>query len=504
LTQDSSFRQILRSSSIIGGASVVNILVGMVRVKLLAVLLGPAGVGLAGLLQNVLSTGAAVATLGLGSVGTRDIAEAQGRGDTAGVGAARHALFLASIALAAAGALLVWLLRDWIAAHALGDVKRSADVAWLAAGVALTVLSTAQGALLNGLRRIPDIAWISLLSGLGATVLGVGCILIWGASAIAAFVIAGPFAAFIVGMFFVRRVPRVATPKPPLPELAQRWGVMARLGSSFMVAGMLGMLGQLAVRGILEQRLGLVQLGHFQAAWAISMTYIAFVLEAMGTDYYPRLSAVVSDRVATNRLVNDQTEAALLLSGPVFIAVLAFAPGVIALLYSAEFAGAVGVLRWQILGDILKVASWPLGFILLAAGDGRKFMLTDGFGVGVFVLITWLALPWLGVQAAGVAFLAMYVAYLAAVYWLAVKRTGFRWRPAVARQLALLLGAALLLCAAAAWSEMVATALGLVLLPAFSLHALARLGHMADLQGPLGKAAALSRVCLLKVGLWRE
>ena len=49
-----SYRQILRSTSIIGGASVINILIGLVRVKVAAVLLGPAGIGLIGLFKAML------------------------------------------------------------------------------------------------------------------------------------------------------------------------------------------------------------------------------------------------------------------------------------------------------------------------------------------------------------------------------------------------------------------------------------------------------------------
>ena len=44
-----SYHRILRSTSIIGGASFINIAIGVLRTKVLAVLLGPAGVGLASL-----------------------------------------------------------------------------------------------------------------------------------------------------------------------------------------------------------------------------------------------------------------------------------------------------------------------------------------------------------------------------------------------------------------------------------------------------------------------
>jgi len=68
------------------------------------------------------------------------------------------------------------------------------------------------------------------------------------------------------------------------------------------------------------------------------MTYLGFVLGAMATDYYPRLTAAISDTATATRLVNEQTEVALLLCAPVLLAMLGLAPWVIHLLYSAEFA----------------------------------------------------------------------------------------------------------------------------------------------------------------------
>ena len=106
----SSRRQILHSSSIMGGASVINILIGLLRIKVVAVVLGPAGIGLIGILQNLMATAATTAALGFGTVGTRQIAEAAGRDDQAGIDAARRALFWGTLFLAVFGILLVTLL----------------------------------------------------------------------------------------------------------------------------------------------------------------------------------------------------------------------------------------------------------------------------------------------------------------------------------------------------------------------------------------------------------
>ena len=44
--QKKSYSRIMKSSSLIGGAQGINMLIGMVRVKFVAMLIGPMGVGL--------------------------------------------------------------------------------------------------------------------------------------------------------------------------------------------------------------------------------------------------------------------------------------------------------------------------------------------------------------------------------------------------------------------------------------------------------------------------
>ena len=504
MSKDGSYRQILRSSSIIGGASVINIAVGLLRIKVAAVLLGPAGVGLIGLLTNLAGTASAVAGLGIGNVGTRQIAEAVGRDDAAVMAAARRALFWGSLVLALLGTAAFWSLRAVLAVRVLGDASLAGEVGWLALVVGLTVAAASQTALLNGMRQISDLARISVLSALLSTLLGIGALMLWGRSGLVAFLIAAPLASFLLGHVYVARLPKVQAPPTPLPVLGRQWRVLARLGTAFMVAGLAATLGQLLVRTLVQRQLGADALGYFQAAATISMTYIGFVLTAMGTDYYPRLTAAIHDHAAVNRMVNEQTEVALLLAGPVFLAMMGLAPWTIELLYSQSFHPAAEVLRWQVLGDILKVASWPLGFMILASGAGRTFMLTETLAVSVFVVLTWFGLPSVGVVATGAAFVGMYVVYLPIVYWLAWRSSGFRWAGTAKWLLGFLILSAAALLVTAEWSATASAVAGIMLSIGFGLYSFSRLAHKTNLSGHLGHLTGRSRQWLVKIGVWRD
>lgn len=490
--QVASYRRILKSSSIIGGASVINILIGLVRIKLVAVLLGPTGIGLVSLYTGLLSTATAVATMGIGTVGTRQIAEAHSQDDERALAVVRRAMFWGALLLASAGALVVWSLREVLAVKVLGGVEHASIVSWVAVGVALSVASASQGALIQGMRRIGDMARLSVYGSVFNTVLGVALLWKWGQAGLVAYVLIGPLSSFLLGHWYVSRLPKVATGAIAMKEMAHQWQTLLRLGIPFMGAGLVGALVQLWIRIEVVSTLGAESLGHFQAAWTISMQYIGFVLGAMAADYYPRLTGVIHDHKAATRLVNEQTEIALLLSAPVFIAMIGLAPWVIHLLYSAEFTPAVNVLRWQILGDVLKVASWPLGFVLLAAGAGKTYFLTETLAL-VFMgsLVAGFSSSF-GLQATGIAFLGCYLIYLPMVYLLAQHRIGFVWANTVVKLVLI----TFILCVVVGvistlywWGIFVSV--GLTLIAGF--YALGRLGHMSNLGGLAGKMARLAQ-----------
>ena len=210
----------------------------------------------------------------------------------------------------------------------------------------------------------------------------------------------------------------------------------------------------------------------------------------MAADYYPRLTGIVQDKTAAIHLINHQTEIALLLAGPVFLAMMALAPWVIRILYTAAFAPAVEVLRWQILSDVLKIASWCLGFLFLALGDGKTFLWTEVSALLVLGMTVTALLRTVGLDITGIAFLVCYVFYLPLMYWLARRRIGFHWSPSVVRLLTVTFAVCVaidLLVHFTRWGAIIGCAASIF----FAVHALGRLSHMSDLGGPAGRIGAL-------------
>jgi PST family polysaccharide transporter len=486
----SSYRRILKSSLVIGGSSTTNILISVVRTKILAILIGAGGIGLIALYSAAMSALSGVFSMGLGTAGTREVAATcDDHGGRQAI--VRRALFATTFVLAAAAGLLVWFGSDFLS-HLAGSQVDADAMRWLAVGVCLSVATTSQAALIQGMRRIGDMAKIAVLGSAVSSALGVALIWRWGAAAILPYVISGPIIGFLISWAFVLRLPKPPAGAIRIPELARIASKLLRLGAAFVAAGLVSSLVTLWIRVHVGKTLGTEAVGHLQAAWAISMQYIGFVLGAMSADFYPRLTAQIEKPEAAAAIINEQTEIALLLCAPIFIAVMAAAPAIIQLLYASDFGPAADVLRWQILGDVLKVVAWPLGFVMLAAGDGKTFFWLESASYLVMGAAVWLLVPYAGLSATGISFAVCYCFYLPAVYLLGRRRIGFRWSVSVVRYLSITLVACVssaLVAHELQWGWLVGCCMALV----FFFHALARVAKLSKLGGGVRWVARLAK-----------
>jgi O-antigen/teichoic acid export membrane protein len=488
-----SYRAILRGFGIIGGGQLASIAIGLVKLKIVAAFLGPAGVGLVGLYSNLMQIGATVASLGIGNAGTRQIAAATAAGDDQAVERTRYALFWGVLALAVVGSVLFWAVSGWVARVILADPASAPQLAWLSLGVGLSVASGYHTAILTGMRQLVDLARITIGAGLVSALLGVSAIFYWGEAGLLAMVLVVPAITLVLGQVFVAKLPSAPRsargPVQGAQKIAHDWRELARIGPALMLSSLVTLLGHLATLTLVERSLGADAMGHFQAAWTVGMLYLGFVLGAMNTDYFPRLAAANRDDALACRLVNQQTEVSLLVCAPVLLGMLGCAPWVIQLVYSAEFRPAVEILRWQLLGDILKVLSWPLANVIPARGAGKTFLMIETLAMAALIVTIWIGLPLVGVTITGIAFLGVYGLYLILARWLGGSMISFQWSRHVIYQALALIAAAILVDITSRVSDLGGALLGITLALAFGLFALLRLSHQAEIDGHLGKVA---------------
>ena len=218
---------------------------------------------------------------------------------------------------------------------------------------------------------------------------------------------------------------------------------LLKLGFVFMATGFMAMGVAYLVRIFVLRKIGEEAAGFYQSAYTLGGLYVGFILQAMGADFFPRLTAVAQDNSQCNRLVNEQAEVGLLIAGPGVLGTLTFAPLVIQVFYSAKFGPAVEVLRWICLGMILRVASWPMSYVVLAKGARQVAFWTELAGNVVQVGLVWLCLLGFGLKGTGIAFFGGYVLYWLLMYTIVRSMSAFRWS-AANKEIGLLYGVLIL------------------------------------------------------------
>ncbi|QWW71999.1 O-antigen translocase [Rhizobium sp. WYJ-E13] len=473
-----TYTQILKSTMLMGGSSLVNVALSIIRNKALAVLLGPEGVGLIGLYGSIIDMAQAIAGLGVNGSGVRQIAEAAGTGDTEKIARSATALRRISMVLGLLGALLLAALAFPVSSFTFGDYLHAGGIALLSLAVFFRVVSAGQTALIQGMRNIGNLALINVLSGLFGTAVSIPLIYLFGAQAIAPSLVVIAAASLLPTWWYSRKI---CTDRPPMSarQFGQEATALLRLGFAFMASGLLTFGAAYAIRIIVLKEGGVAAAGLYQAAWALGGLYAGFILQAMSTDFYPRLTATADNNTECNRLVNEQAEISLLLAGPGLLATLTLAPLVMSLFYSAEFHGAVELLRWICLGMMLRIVAWPMGFIVVAKGAQTIFFWTEVAATLVHVGLAWLFVSKFGTPGAGMAFFGLYVWHSILIYVIVRRFTGFRWSAANRRHALLFLPASGLVFSAflilPPWPAMVIGCVAVVVSGLYSLRMLIEL-----------------------------
>ena len=473
-----TYGQILKSSVLIGGSSVIGIFSRIIRVKFVAYLLGPAGVGLFGVYNSVALLAENIAGLGVSSSGIRQIAAAKSTGDMERVALADAVLQRTSLVLGLIGAVALALLARPISIVTFGDADHTRAILYLSIGVFLQLIAWGELALVEGLRRIADVAKASVIATVIGTLLGVPLVYWFGQDGVVPSLVLLNFLALATAWWYSRKV---GLPKPHIKpaQVFEEVSELLKLGSIFMMGWMLQSAVAYLARTLILRRSGLDAAGLYQSAWAMGGLYAGLIIQSMAADFYPRLTSAAKDNALTNRLVNEQARLGMLIAGPGVLITVTFTPLVMTLFYTAKFTAAVDVMRWISVGTLLQVVTWPMGYILVAKNQRVLYFWSELCGAIFYATACWVFISKWGLNGAGIAFFA-YCAFHGLFNYPIIRHLShFRWSRENLREGTTFLALIAAVCAGFRFLPwLAATGLGAVVAAAsciYAVHTIVRL-----------------------------
>jgi O-antigen/teichoic acid export membrane protein len=229
-----------------------------------------------------------------------------------------------------------------------------------------------------------------------------------------------------LAIYFGRRAGVAAVKTTWAESFAEGRGMM-RMGVMLSLSGLFGLMTGYFTNVFIGRTGSLADVGLYSAGFALVNTYVGMIFSAMGTDYYPRLSAVAVDKVRANQLANQQMEMALLILGPILVLFLILVEVAIRVLYSSEFLGVAPMVQWSVLAIFLKAAVWSMGYLLLAHNDARVFLFNELTASAYTFILNIGAYILFGVEGLGISFLVAYVLSLVQTFLVVRMRYGFRF-----------------------------------------------------------------------------
>lgn len=419
-----SYKSIFKATTLFGGVQLYQILINVIRSKFVAVLLGTAGMGIQGLLQSTLQFVQSISSLGLSGSAVRDVSEANGSGNMEKISRTVTTLRRLVWFTGLAGMIAVMALSPVLSKLTFGSYDYTVPFILLSCILLLDQLASGQRVVLQGLRRLKDLARASAIGATVGLIATVPIYYAFGIKGIVPTLILNSAISLVVTWLFSRKV---TVPKAEMTaqETWQDGKLMVKMGIAMSVSGILVTGAAYVLRSFIMHNGGTAAVGLFQAGFVIINTYVGMVFTAIGTDYYPRLAEVNKDNEECRKIVSRQGEIATHILSPLLCFCVLLMPFIIKILYSNQFLEATPFVLWCCPGMMFKLASWLIAFQFVAKAESKLFFFTELTANASYLLLSILGYKLGGLQGLGIAFTVNYFLYTVLVYAIAAKRYGF-------------------------------------------------------------------------------
>ena len=402
------FARILRSSALMGGAQAVTLAMAFLRSKLIAVLIGPAGIGLMGVFNAFNANLSTVAGWGLGTSAVRTVAGAPESERERKIAAVR--VFGRRLAWAGFfGVLLLVLPVGYLTFQ-----SQAYALELLIAGLAVPcVVATGMwSALLQAGGHIGSMAKTQMASSVIGLLIGLPFIYCFGSVGIALSLLLAALATAAVTWRATKRLSPPVSAVPAAADIRE----LVHLGVALQLGAVLGAISTYLVRVLIlrshgdDLAAGLADAGFYQAAFAVTGSLPGVIFSATNSDFYPRVAAA-KDEDEARHITEKQIQASLLLATPILMGLLTMGPLAVRLLYAKGFEPAVPLLDWFVWAIFLNLLGWPLGFWVVARRSKRAVAVFQSLLSVSMVLLALVLIPRWGVTGAAAAYFSSSLVY---------------------------------------------------------------------------------------------
>lgn len=409
---------LLKTSSLNAVAVIVNLLVGLFLNKILAVYVGPAGYAVIGQFQNAVTmiTGFASGAINNGVVKyTAEYSYDEAQQVRVWQTALKIAVYCSLVFVA-----LIAIFHQQLAILFLKSAEYGSIFLWFACFLLFFVLNALLLAILNGKKEVGRYVLANICGSLVmAAVTGILARNMGLYGALLALSI-NQSVTFVATLLLCCRANWF--------RLSNLWGSFdtnsAKKLSGFalmaLTSAVVAPLSQMLIRNKLGQELGWDAAGYWQGIWKISELYLMVVTTTLSVYYLPRISEITDIAELRREIVKGYKSIlpiAILGSVTIFFS----RDLIVQLLFTKAFAPMSDLFVFQLIGDVFKIASWLLGYVLWGKALVKIYIVTEVLFTALFVVMSYILIPLYGINGVTSSYLIVYIVYLASICSVLVK-----------------------------------------------------------------------------------
>ena len=367
-----SYGSIFKAIGLFGGVKVIQILVGIIKNKLVAVLLGPSGMGIVGLITSNTQLVKTITDCGLHTSSIREISKSYTSGDEDKASRTISVFQKLVILTGLLGSIIVLVFAKQLSQISFGNLDYTLAFRLVSLTLLLDQLCVGQTALMQGTFHYKWMARSALLGSIIGLFISIPLYYIWNTKAIVPVIILSSLTALLLSWYYSNKVKIKKTTVSMKEALVEGRGMLL-LGIAIAASSIIRVSKAYGLRIFISHFGGIAEVGLFTSGMAISIQYVDVILSSMGSDYSPRLSAIVDDNKQFVEAINKQIHLMCVLILPIMILFIVFIKELVIVLYSKEFVAIEGMVVWMMFSMFLRAISWCLSFPLIAIGNPKLY-----------------------------------------------------------------------------------------------------------------------------------
>jgi O-antigen/teichoic acid export membrane protein len=423
LNNSSSVKSILKSTTLIGGLQVFIILVNIIKSKLIAVFLGPAGFGLFGVMTSTLGLLSGFTNFGLSISAVKKISESSKTSDEA-IGESLYVISKVALVSGLLGMLVAFFLSNTISQVAFGNLNYSNWIKILSITILINQLTVYRSSLFQGIGQVKFLVKASFFGSFSSLIISLPFFYFYSDYSIIATILISSLVGYFFSIFFEKKL-NIKLIFVNIYNLMPKSLDLIKIGFFISLSLLLGTGSAYLTQIVITKIGGIKEVGLYLAGFAIINNYVGIIFSAMTTEYYPRLALNSENLKLSNITINQQSSIVLLVLSPLLILFIAFLNLIIIVLYSNDFLVLNEMMYWAAIGIYFKSLGWPIAFYFLAAGASKLYFFNELLAVIYSFLFSVIGYYFFGLIGLGIAYLGTQLLYFFQCFFVANYYYGF-------------------------------------------------------------------------------